>query len=176
MATAATALVTFAEFEQLPDPPGSRLELHNGEVVDVPPPKLRHSLIEHRIYDALKAIVDSTTFVGMEVGFRIGDREYRVADLGVLPLQRIEDAPLDGYLEGSPEVVIEVLSPSNSATEMYTKEQLCLENGCREFWVVNPRNQTVRISTPTGPSTVWKPGDQIPLLYGGTLPVNAIFA
>ena len=176
MAPAATALVTFAEFEQLPDPPGSRLELHNGEVVDVLPPQLGHSFISHNLYDALKASCSTAAFVAMELGFKVGEREYRVADVAVIPLSRRKILPLEGYLEGSPEVVIEILSPSNSATEMYTKEQLCLENGCREFWVVNPRNQTVRISTPTGPSTVWKPGDQIPLLYGGTLPVNAIFA
>jgi Uma2 family endonuclease len=37
-----TALMTFAEFEQLPDAPGKR-ELIDGELVTMPPPQLRHS-------------------------------------------------------------------------------------------------------------------------------------
>lgn len=176
MATAATALVTFSEFEQLPDPSGSRLELHNGEVVDVPPPAHDHKILQRIIRRALESVLPSDLIVETEVGFKLGEAEYRVADVAVMGSDLWRSVPCGRFLEVAPPVVIEVLSPSNSATEMYTKEQLCLENGCREFWVVNPRNQTVRISTPTGPSTTWKSGDQIPLLYGGTLPVNAIFA
>jgi len=42
----------------------------------------------------------------------------------------------DRYFEGAPEIVIEVLSPSNTAAEMMDKEQLCLENGAKEFWAL----------------------------------------
>lgn len=40
----------------------------------------------------------------------------------------------DDYLRGAPDLIIEVLSPSNTATEICDKEKLCLENGAREFW------------------------------------------
>ncbi len=175
MATAATALVTFAEFEKLPDPLGFRLELHNGEVVNVPPPKHGHSFIAHNLFDALKLACPPATFVGMELGFRVADRNYRVSDVAMMPLARWRSLPRDGYMEGAPEVVVEVLSPSNSALEMLDKEQLCLENGCREFWIVDPKKQTVRISTPTGHFSIYKAGEQIPLLYGGALAVNSLF-
>jgi hypothetical protein len=36
---------------------------------------------------------------------------------------------------GAPDLVVEILDPSNSATEIYDKEKLCLENGAKEFWV-----------------------------------------
>jgi hypothetical protein len=42
-----TALMTFAEFEQLPDAPGKR-ELIDGELVTMPPPQLRHSTLVKR--------------------------------------------------------------------------------------------------------------------------------
>lgn len=176
MATAAAAFVTFAEFEQLPDSPGSRLELHHGEVVNVPPPIHSHKVLQRQIRRALESALPPSLIVETEVGFKLGQQEYRIADIAVLKSEIWNNVPRGGYLEIAPEVSIEVLSPSNTALEMLDKEQLCLENGCREFWIVDPRKQTVRISTPTGHFSIYKAGDQIPLLYGGALPVDALFA
>jgi Uma2 family endonuclease len=176
MVAAAAALVTFAEFEQLPEIPGTRQELHNGEVVDVPPARHGHRLIQLNIQEALRASFRSDLCVHIEIGFKIRNLDYRIADVVVLPRVRWNSIPRAGYLENSPEMVIEVLSPSNTPARMGVTEQLCLNNGCLEFWVIDPKKQTVRISTPQSHFTTWKSGDQIPLLYGGTLPVNAIFS
>jgi Uma2 family endonuclease len=176
MVAAAAALVTFAEFEQLPEIPGTRQELHNGEVVDVPPARHGHRLIQLNIQEALRASFRSDLCVHIEIGFKIRNLDYRIADVVVLPRVRWNSIPRAAYLENSPEMVIEVLSPSNTPARMGVTEQLCLNNGCLEFWVIDPKKQTVRISTPQGLLTTYKSGDQIPLLYGGTLPVNAIFA
>ena len=176
MVAAAAALVTFAEFEQLPEIPGTRQELHNGEVVDVPPARHGHRLIQLNIPEALRASFRSDLCVHIEIGFKIRNLDYRIADVVVLPRVRWNSIPRAAYLENSPEMVIEVLSPSNTPARMGVTEQLCLNNGCLEFWVIDPKKQTVRISTPQGLLTTYKSGDQIPLLYGGTLPVNAIFA
>lgn len=46
MATTPTRLMTFAEFERLPEPAGARLELRNGEPVSVPPPENPHFLMQ----------------------------------------------------------------------------------------------------------------------------------
>jgi Uma2 family endonuclease len=47
-----TALMTFAEFEQLPDIPGKR-ELINGVLITTPPPENEHSLVSIRIVQML---------------------------------------------------------------------------------------------------------------------------
>ncbi len=77
---------------------------------------------------------------------------------------------------GAPELVVEVLSPSNSASEIFEKEELCLENGCQEFWVVDPKRHVVKVSTPDGASKTYQTGQKIPLMFGGALEVDAIFA
>jgi Uma2 family endonuclease len=46
--------------------------------------------------------------------------------------------------------MIEVLSPSDTEMEIREKIALCLENDCREFWVVNPRLLQIQVSTPDG--------------------------
>ena len=64
--------------------------------------------------------------------------ELRVADVAYLSPERFAQADPEDYIRGAPDLVIEVLSPSNTAAEIYEKEKLCLENGSREFWVVDP--------------------------------------
>jgi Uma2 family endonuclease len=47
-------LLTFEEFEQLPDQPGKQ-ELVRGELIELPPAEYKHHLVADRIYDGLKA-------------------------------------------------------------------------------------------------------------------------
>ena len=55
MATTINRLITFAEFEQMPDAPDGRYELRHGELVKVPPPKLPHARIQHRLRRLLES-------------------------------------------------------------------------------------------------------------------------
>ena len=71
--------------------------------------------------------------------------------------------------------MIEVLSPSNTAAEMLDKRQLCLENGAKEFWVVDPKSKQVKVSTAVGRTMTLQDRQQIPLLFGGAIAVSEIF-
>ena len=103
--------------------------------------------------------------------------ELRVADVAWISAERLKNADPDSHFQGTPELVIEVLPPSNSAAEIYDREKLSLENGAREFWVVDPDRGQVKISTPDGHTVTWQSGQEIPLpLFGNAkLAVNAIF-
>src|SRR5580693_438082 len=50
-------LLTFEEFEQLPDQPGKQ-ELVRGEVIELPPADLQHNRVSHRIYKRMDAAVE----------------------------------------------------------------------------------------------------------------------
>jgi Uma2 family endonuclease len=169
-------LLTFAEFEQLPEPQGARLELRHGEPTPVPPPKWKHLMMERRLRSLLAAVAAGAGIVETEVGSRVSATEFRIADVAFICSERAERADPDGYFEGAPDLVIEVLSPSNTAMEMLEKEALCLENGAREFWLVDMDRRQVRVSMQDGHSITYKSGQQIPLMFGGSLPVDAIFS
>ena len=67
-----------------------------------------------------------------------------------------------------PNLVIEVLSSSNTMEDINDKEKLCLENDSKQFWVINPKLLQVKVSTPDGITTTYRPGQQIPLAaFGG---------
>jgi hypothetical protein len=77
---------------------------------------------------------------------------------------------------GAADLVIEVLSPSNTATEIYDKERLSLENGAHEFWVVDPERHQVKVSTPEGRTVTYRSGETIslPLFGNAGLEVNRL--
>lgn len=84
----------------------------------------------------------------------------------------------DDWLRCAPALVIEVLSPSNTAEEMNDREAICLENGCLEFWMVDPKRKTVKVSTPDRRSITYIESEKIPLKIptAGELAVSEIFA
>ena len=96
-----------------------------------------------------------------------------------MPLQvRWKAATRSDWLMGSPEIVIEVLSPSNRASEMLDRERTCMRGGTKEFWVVDPERKLIRVSRAEAAGGTYAEGDAIPLApFGGSeIPVATIFA
>ncbi len=84
---------------------------------------------------------------------------------------------------GAPDLIIEILSPGNSAKEMRVKKHLYEENQVREYWIFDPEHETVHqfILTESGvyaPPVILISDD---ILTGGIfpdlhLPLQEIFA
>jgi Uma2 family endonuclease len=178
MGATTTKLMTFAEFERLPDEVCRRHELRHGELVEAPPPKFKHSIIQRRIAQLITAVCPPDAFVTTECGFRaIPEHEYRTADVVYISPEGYAGAKDSDYFQGAPDMVIEVLSPSNTKAEMREREALCLANGCLEFWVLDEKKRQVSVSTPNGVTVTYHSGQTIPLrLFGdASLPVDRIF-
>jgi Uma2 family endonuclease len=179
MADTTTHLMTVAEYQQIPERnEGFYYELHHGELVKVCHPKSRHYNTQWRLQKLLEDLARDLGFVGIEVAFRpLPEYEVWAADVAFVSKERWEQIDPDGWLLGAPELVVEVLSPSNTAEEMLDKERTCLEGGCREFWVVDEKRRQVKVTTPDGVTKTYHAGQQIPLtLFGGSsLLVDTIF-
>ncbi len=171
--------MTVEEFNQLPEDNGPVYhELRHGELVAVARPTIKHHVIQARLRDYFKAIAQPGSFVEYEVAFRaLPEYEMRVAGVAWISSERWATVDPDDNFRGAPDLVIEVLSPSNSATGMNEREQLRLENGTQEFWVVDPRRCQVKVSTPDGTTRTWRSGQEIPLplFEDNKLAVDAIF-
>ncbi len=171
--------MSFAEFEQLPETPrGFRYELRHGEPVQMPPPNRTHYLTQHRLRQYLEESAGSAGEVDIEMPFRpLPEFEYWQADVAFVSRARWDQIPGERHLDGAPDLVVEVLSPSNTAAEILDRRNLCLENGSREFWLVDIEHRQVEVSTPDGHSITYKPAQHIPLFFspGATLAVDAIF-
>jgi Uma2 family endonuclease len=175
---ATTGLMTVEEFLQLPETGPFYYELRHGEPVQVTRPILKHTRGQKTLERLLEFHAANGFVVIIEFPFRaLPEHDLRVADVAAISTVRFDQADREAVFRGAPELVIEILSPSNTVAEMNDKEQLCLGNGCREFWVVDMDLRQVKISTPDGVTRTFRAGQQIPLdLFGtGALKVDAIF-
>nr|AGS53461.1 hypothetical protein [uncultured bacterium contig00027] len=48
-------------------------------------------------------------------------------------------------INGAPELVVEILSPSNTHKELFLKFQYYLEAGVKEYWIINPESKHVLV-------------------------------
>ena len=142
-------------------------ELRHGEVFAVARPKLKYALIQRNLRELLKQFAEPGSYVDTEVAFRpLPEHELWVADVAYVSAERFQHADPEDNIRGAPELVIEVLSPSNRAAEIYDKEQICLANGALEFWVVDADRRQVKVSTPDGRTVTFQVGEEIPLPFG----------
>ena len=160
--------MTVEEFRGMPEDAGPVYhELRHGEPVAVTRPKLRHFMIQRNLRELLTPFAESGSCVDTEVAFRpLPEHELWVADVAYVSAERFQQADPEDNIRGAPELVIEVLSPSNTAAEIYEKERLCLANGAREFWVVDPDRLQVKVTTPDGRTVTWQADGEIPLPFG----------
>lgn len=136
-------LMTVEEFCQLPESEAYVAELRNGEVFQLTRPVKRHDARVTRIRQGMQPFANKPGFLREEFTFRpLPEYEVRVADLGLVswdrwdPLLRFT-VPEDSHLLGSPEFIVEVASPSNSAHEVSsaTVTQTCQQEGSIPFTV-----------------------------------------
>lgn len=177
MASTPTRLMMFEEFEQLPTPIDGRLELRHGQVVKTAPLMVSYFLIQQMLRDLLDRAAAGRGRVYTQLGFRgLTNEEYWIASVAYTSKERWAEQNPEGYFRGAPDLVVEILSPSNTTAEIADKRALCFETGCHEFWTVDIGRRRIEASTPDGHTITYKTGQEIPLFFGGRIPVDAIFS
>ena len=71
-----------------------------------------------------------------------------------------------GSVNGPPDLIIEIVSPSNTHSELFLKFQYYLKAGVREYWVVDPEIKKVSVHIYENGhyiSTIFEDNDRIPV-------------
>lgn len=167
-------LVTAEELSQIPDVPGKRFELVEGEVVEVSPASARHGLIATRLSRTLDAVVqqfDLGLVMGDNVGYvlRRGPDLVRAPDVSFVAWDSApSDEELDRYIEGAPTLAVEIVSPNDRALDVRDKVQDYLSSGSRQVWVLWPERRSVSMYDISGeyrelgPDSTLDGGDILP--------------
>lgn len=139
--------LTVDEYAALPDD-GPRTELVRGGLVREPHPGYQHARIQARLMVLLERHVEQHAPDLVCAGpFGVITAEspgtVRGPDLAVLRRSRLEGLHRAGFLRGAPELAVEIVSPSNTATEIQDKVSEYLGAGGGIVWVVYPRTRTV---------------------------------
>lgn len=139
-----TTLLSFEEFEQLPDEPG-KVELLYGELIQSPPAKLKCVEPARRIHALLMCAVERAAVsarlgdVYCHMGYKFSNRTWLQPDVSI----PYPDQPSGDYLESAPALAVEVISESNTAAQMDRKVKIYLTSGGVEVWLVYPNTRCV---------------------------------
>jgi Uma2 family endonuclease len=140
----ATHLVTAEEFERMPD---FRGELVEGRLVEMSPVNLDHGRVVLQLGSLLQRHVREARLgvVGVEVGFKLASNPdtVRGPDIAFMRQDRLATARRRGFVHGSPDLAIEVLSPDDRPGYMRKKIEEYLTRGTSLVVIVNPDKRTV---------------------------------
>ena len=173
---------TYDDYCALPDD-GNRYELIEGVFYMAPAPSKRHETVSRAYYfliwphvrdGGLGQVYDAP----FDVIFASGD--VAQPDLFFVSQERGEILTARGC-DGAPDLVIEILSPSNSYHDLERKRRLYERYGVKEYWITDPETRTILALALNGGEYVergtYGVGDELstPLIPGLVIPVAQVF-
>lgn len=136
---------TYAEFARLPDEGSRRQEIIDGKLYVTPSPSSGHQRLVGHLFARLHAFVQEhglgEVFPGpLDVLFAEGD--YLEPDVLFVGSWN-EGLVSDRGVEGPPDLVVEVVSPSTSTRDRGLKLERYRHYGVPEYWIVDAEAGTV---------------------------------
>jgi Uma2 family endonuclease len=138
---------TYEDLFSLPDD-RKRYEIIEGNLYELPSPNLWHATVLVNLVLLLGPMIRAIGgkfFPGPVDVFFPGANPVIPDILIVMPGSRT--VVRKRGVEGPPDLVIEVLSPSNRGHDLVTKRALYSQAGVREYWIVDPAARSVEILT-----------------------------
>ena len=141
---------TYADYKDWELKPGERFELINGVAYAMAAPNTAHQLIVSAITGEFHSFLKGKKCKAIPSPYdvRLFYEEDESDDTVVQPdLVVVCDPEKLGPegCRGAPDLVVEILSPSNTAIEMNRKLELYMKAGVREYWIIDPEQKSVVI-------------------------------
>jgi Uma2 family endonuclease len=155
MGMAAPIYYTADMVRALPDD-GNRYEVVHGELLVTPAPRLWHQEVCARLLTALRAYVDREAMgvvLASPADISWGRDILVQPDLFVVP---VEEARLQDWSEIRHLLLaVEILSPSSTRADRFTKRRLYQERDVPAYWVVDGDTHVVEM---------WRPDVELPVI------------
>jgi Uma2 family endonuclease len=176
--------LTYEDFLLFPDD-GKRHELIDGEHYVTPCPNTKHQVVSGNLYFLLRSHLEREPVGRLFFApFDIVFSQFDVVEPDLLYISKERAATIltAKHVEGAPELVIEIGSPSTRKRDETIKRRLYQRSGVSEYWVLDPELDVVRVYR--SDSAFERPqelsleaGDVLstPLLPGLTLRLEDIF-
>jgi Uma2 family endonuclease len=138
---------TAADLQEMPED-GNKYEVVHGELLVSPSPRMVHQRMVGRLNRLLGGYLDrfpvGEAYPGGDV--QSGDDSLVIPDLLVLDLQ---SSRTGSWAEANrPILAIEVLSPSSTRADRFTKRRLYQELGVPGYWLVDADARVIEVWTP----------------------------
>jgi Uma2 family endonuclease len=139
---------TYADYLEWEGP--ERYEILNGEAFMMSSPPVEHQTISGEIFRQLANFLRGKPcrVFAAPLDVRLFPEEDHSDDTVVQPdiLVVCDTSKLaKGSVDGPPDLVVEILSPSNTQKLMFLKFEAYLNAGVREYWVLDPEEKKVQV-------------------------------
>lgn len=143
---------TAKEFFEFTKDKNERFELIDGRIYMMASPNLNHQRVLSKIFRKLADYLDGKTcepFIApLDVVLFEKDKEsddsqnvFQPDVFVVCALEKISH----NRINGAPDLIIEITSPSNSETDYFYKCNAYLQYGVREYWIVDPKTKSILV-------------------------------
>ena len=148
----------FLELAQRPEYEDRRLELVEGEIVEMSLPGGEHGVITMRLSVKIANYVDENDLgwvTAADTGFALarnpaGRATVRGLDIAFISKAKAPDPLPRGWVEIPPDLAVEVISPGNQAGDIHKKVRELLKAGTPLIWLVYAETRTVVVHTSAG--------------------------
>jgi len=145
--------MTAEQFDALPEEEGRKWELLDGELIEVSSATPKHN----RILARLLRLLDSFAEAG-KLGAVLPETDLAVRantrlrpDMGFFSATTWQTVDLDRVpVVETPDIAIEIISPSETGTTIHRKVDACLKWGVQEVWLIYPELRTVFVHSHAG--------------------------
>jgi Uma2 family endonuclease len=138
-----TQTFTYADYQKLPE--SEPCQLIGGELIMSPAPTLYHQQIIGNIFSALREYVIQKKLGKIffsPVDVYLDNENIFQPDIVFISTER--SSILDEQkINGAPDVVIEILSPSTAYYDLKKKKEIYEKYGVKEYWIVDPMEKTI---------------------------------
>ncbi|MCC6790326.1 MAG: Uma2 family endonuclease [Thermomicrobiales bacterium] len=140
--------LTYEDFANLPESL-DRYEILQGELIVSPPPRSEHQDVSFELGLALATAIQRSPEIrgkvyAAPIGVRLSPHDFVQPDLIYISVDR-RSILVDGIVDGAPDLVVEVASPSTQRYDRVRKMALYQETGVREYWIVDPKKRSFEV-------------------------------
>ena len=141
---------TYSDYKDWELAVGERYELIYGEAFAMAGPNTRHQVLIRELFGQFYVYLQGKpcqVFVSpydVRLFYEDDESDDTVVQPDIMVVCDKNKIGPEGC-RGAPDLVIEILSPSNTAIEMERKFSLYQEAGVREYWIVDSKNDIIRV-------------------------------
>lgn len=123
-------------------------ELVDGELLEMASPPVIHQLISRTLFTSIdKFVVErklgETLFAPVDVV--LSPTQKPIPDLVFVSNERLDIVDYYSTIQGAPDLLVEILSPSTADHDRTRKRRIYSEAGVLEYWLIDIETQSVQV-------------------------------
>lgn len=146
MQAEAVRKITTAEYFALPESQ-QPTELIDGEIIVSPAPVAWHQIIVHRLTNLIELNMPSGFVLFAPIDVHLDEYDVPQPDILWAAVPGRCRITAEGRVEGVPDLIVEVVSPSSVRRDRRSKYALYERHGVREYWIADPKGYLLEVYT-----------------------------